>query len=335
MDLPFRWKLLGAVGLVLVLAAALVVVAYRTSSATRTATAQVGHTLRVLDLASDAQAGVLAMESAYRDFMVTGSDDGLLPYHTGSALYQARLGDLQAEVADDPTEGDAWREVDQRVVAWRSQVTEPTIQLRREVAAGRASLDDLAALDRAGEPARQFEAVRAAFAGAIQARERLLAEQTQAADEANAALQRLLIAGIVAAAVVGVGVAWLLTWHLTRPVALLARTARAIADGDLSRRVNLTRRDEVGQAAAAFDRMADRLERAIRQRESILRAAAEGILGVDPSGTITFANPAAARLTGRPVEELVGRALCEAVHRGPAMGGQHVAAGCPLGASLG
>ena len=164
---------------------------------------------------------------------------------SGSALYQARLGDLQAEVADDPAEGDAWREVDQRVVAWRSQVTEPTIQLRREVAAGRASLDDLAALDRTGEPARQFEAVRAAFAQAIQARERLLAEQTQAADEANAALQRLLIAGIVAAAVVGVGVAWLLTWHLTRPVALLARTARAIADGDLSRRVNLTRRDEV------------------------------------------------------------------------------------------
>ena len=140
MDLPFRWKLLGAVGLVLVLAAALVVAAYRTSVATRTATAQVGHTLRVLDLASDAQAGVLAMESAYRAFVVTGSDDGLVPYRTRSSFYQARLGDLQAEVADNPAEGDAWREVDQRVVSWRSQVTEPTIQLRREVAAGRAPL---------------------------------------------------------------------------------------------------------------------------------------------------------------------------------------------------
>jgi CHASE3 domain sensor protein len=247
-DLPFRWKLLGTVGLVLVLTAALVVAAYRTAAATRAAAAQVGHTLRVLDLASEAQAGVLAMESAYRAFVVTGSDDGLVPYSTGSSLYQARLGDLRAEVADDPPEDDAWREVDQRVLTWRSQVTEPTIQLRREVAAGRASLDDLAALDRTGEPARQFEAVRAAFAGAIQARERLLAEQTQAADEANAALQRLLIAGILAAAVVGVGVAWLLAWHLTRPVALLARTARGIADGDLSRRVNLGRRDEVGLA---------------------------------------------------------------------------------------
>jgi PAS domain S-box-containing protein len=334
-NLPFRWKLLGAIGLVLVLAAALVVVAYRTSVATRRAAAQVGHTLRVLDLASDAQAGVLAMDSAYRDFVVTGSDDGLVPYGTGSALYQARLGDLQAEVADDPAEDDAWRAVDQRVVSWRSQVTEPTIQLRRDVAAGRASLDDLAALDRTGEPTRQFEAVRAAFAQAITARERLLAEQTQAADEANAALQRLLIAGIVAAAAVGVGVAWLLAWHLTRPVALLARTARAIADGDLSRRVKLARRDEVGLAAEAFDRMADSLERAIRQRESILRAAAEGILGVDPSGTITFANPAAARLTGRAVEDLVGRPLCDAVHRRLAEGGQHVAADCPLRASLG
>jgi PAS domain S-box-containing protein len=46
----------------------------------------------------------------------------------------------------------------------------------------------------------------------------------------------------------------------------------------------------------------------MRQRnELILGAAADGIFGVDAEGCVTFANPAASRMLGRPLEDLIGR----------------------------
>ncbi|MCL5269913.1 MAG: PAS domain S-box protein, partial [bacterium] len=47
-------------------------------------------------------------------------------------------------------------------------------------------------------------------------------------------------------------------------------------------------------------------ERLIRQQDLILNSAGEGIFGVDLDGRITFANPAAARMLNRAIEELIG-----------------------------
>ena len=53
-----------------------------------------------------------------------------------------------------------------------------------------------------------------------------------------------------------------------------------------------------------------RLNEANRRRiESILDSAGDGICGLDALGQITFANPAAARITGYAASELVGRSL--------------------------
>ena len=57
-----------------------------------------------------------------------------------------------------------------------------------------------------------------------------------------------------------------------------------------------------------------RLERANRQNEALLNSAADGIFGLDLSGTVTFANPAASSLTGHPVEQILGRHHHALVH---------------------
>jgi signal transduction histidine kinase len=69
--------------------------------------------------------------------------------------------------------------------------------------------------------------------------------------------------------------------------------------------------------ALARSRAAELAERARALRESeeqqhlILATAGEGIIGVDGAGLVTFANPAAAALTGHPAGALVGRPLGE------------------------
>jgi heavy metal sensor kinase len=60
--------------------------------------------------------------------------------------------------------------------------------------------------------------------------------------------------------------AWLANRAL-RPVAQIARTAQSIGEGDLSRRINLGTRDELGELSAAFDSMLDRLEAAFERQK--------------------------------------------------------------------
>ncbi|GCE24243.1 sensor histidine kinase [Dictyobacter kobayashii] len=64
-----------------------------------------------------------------------------------------------------------------------------------------------------------------------------------------------------------IGGYWLAS-RVIRPVQTITRTAREMSETDLHRRLNLHRRDELGELAATFDRMLDRLERAFaRQRQ--------------------------------------------------------------------
>jgi signal transduction histidine kinase len=76
------------------------------------------------------------------------------------------------------------------------------------------------------------------------------------------------------AGLVGIGVAVILslmvTHRLTTPLRHLTTVARRIASGDLSQRVRLRSRDEVGELAFAFDTMAESLERKERDRRQLL-----------------------------------------------------------------
>ncbi|MCI0366114.1 MAG: ATP-binding protein [Phycisphaerales bacterium] len=59
------------------------------------------------------------------------------------------------------------------------------------------------------------------------------------------------------------------------------------------------------------------LQKLQRRNEHILNSAGEGIYGLDLQGKTTFVNPAAAKLTGWKVDELVGKLEHEVFHRVP------------------
>ena len=65
------------------------------------------------------------------------------------------------------------------------------------------------------------------------------------------------------AVVLAAAVGWLISLRLTRPLLDLTRVTERMASGDLSTRADVRRRDEVGQLAAAFNEMAQRVERTV------------------------------------------------------------------------
>ncbi len=74
-----------------------------------------------------------------------------------------------------------------------------------------------------------------------------------------------LVAGAGATVLALLVAAW-----LARPIARLRRTATAMAEGDLSARAGLQRRDEIGELGQAFDRMAAAVEQLDRVRSDFV-----------------------------------------------------------------
>jgi two-component system sensor histidine kinase BaeS len=119
--------------------------------------------------------------------------------------------------------------------------------------------------------------------------------------EGEATLRRvqraIIIAGLSAGGLALV-VAGVLSWGLVRPLQRLKSAAEGIARGDLSQRVPVSSKDEVGELAATFNHMATELERAenlrrnmtadvaheLRTPLSVVRGKLEGVLdGVYPA----------------------------------------------------
>ena len=92
---------------------------------------------------------------------------------------------------------------------------------------------------------------------------------------------------------------------------------------------------EGGSEAVAEPQHVERLFHDIeRENQLILRAAGEGIYGVNTEGRTTFLNPAAERLLGWTAEELVGREMHAAVHHSHADGSHYPNERCPIYAAF-
>lgn len=110
---------------------------------------------------------------------------------------------------------------------------------------------------------------------------------------------------------------------VTRPLAHFVRVTRAIGEGDLNRRVAITRGDEIGQLAATFDQMVQRIadsetenarlyEEAQVQRDrltQIFDSANEAIISSDSDGNIISWNKSAHAIFGYSEEEVLGKPL--------------------------
>ncbi len=94
-----------------------------------------------------------------------------------------------------------------------------------------------------------------------------------------AKVRRRLYLYSLAAAALALGVGILLARHITRPVAQLAALARGVVEGDLTTRVHVHTRDEIGMLGNVFHLMVDRLRVSHRSMTDVLVRALEARRG--------------------------------------------------------
>lgn len=92
--------------------------------------------------------------------------------------------------------------------------------------------------------------------------------------------------------------------------------------------------DHMRSGLAAWQRVERVFQDIERENQLILRAAGEGIYGVNAEGKTTFVNPAAERMLGWSAEELVGRAIHPIMHHSHADGSHYPDHDCPIYAAF-
>ncbi|MGD0794182.1 MAG: ATP-binding protein [Dehalococcoidales bacterium] len=131
---------------------------------------------------------------------------------------------------------------------------------------------------------------------------------------------RTIILATIIIAVLAALAAWLIARTTTRPIRELTRASKKIAGGQLEQKITITRRDEIGQLAAAFNEMSSNLKTTMEaistektKLANILANMADGVIMTDREGNILLTNPAAKRLFGFQEADAVNRPLIEVV----------------------
>ena len=119
---------------------------------------------------------------------------------------------------------------------------------------------------------------------------------------------------------------------ITGPIQQLAEGTRKVAAGDLSFRVQVKADDEIGMLVDSFNKMTGdlsksktdltqayeelqrsnvELDRRRGYMETVLETIAAGVLSLDAEGRVNTVNHAAARMLGRPLEQILQRPYAE------------------------
>lgn len=110
----------------------------------------------------------------------------------------------------------------------------------------------------------------------------VLSSRTLTETVAATSRNRLLATGF--ALVIALLVAVALVWRFTAPINRLASATRRVATGDLTVRLNLTRKDEIGQLADRFDQMVAQLQEMKELEERLNQAERAAVIGRLASG---------------------------------------------------
>lgn len=73
------------------------------------------------------------METGMRGYLLAGEDGFLDPYTNGYKAFKKEVAELKETVSDNPAQVTLLTEIEQNIGEWVNNVTEPTIQLRRDI----------------------------------------------------------------------------------------------------------------------------------------------------------------------------------------------------------
>jgi methyl-accepting chemotaxis protein len=276
-------RLYAAFAAVIAVLVLLVTISYRNMAALDEANAMNVHTYEVMAEAEGMLEALINIETGQRGFSLTGNEASLEPLTLGERQFAAHLAAARSLTADNAAQQQRLARLDEARQEWMRVAIAPAIAQRKAVAAGNGTLDEVAGFERKGTGKAAMDAMRALLADIGSAEEQLLKGRKALSADVQARTSMFLVGGGVFAVAAAAAIAWLLSGSITRPLARAVDLAQRVARGDLTTRIEVKSRDEIGALLAALGEM---------------NRALAGIVGAVRQGTDAIATASAEIATG-------------------------------------
>ncbi len=257
-DASVRTKILGAFGVVLffmVVVGVLVLVQAGRIDGLQRQNASADSLTAAADQLDEAMTDEV---SAFRSYLLSGDASDLQSYRTADDAFGSAISAAH-EIVQDPAQSRQLDELQRAHDAWTSEVAEPGIALRTRTG---LTNDTVGAFFR-GAPRGTADRTMAALSS-FEARRQEAADRLSTDLEASLRRIRLVIIALtLLAAVLGGAVAVWAARMIARPLSRAVDFAAAVAAGDLTTRIPVESRDEIGRLAETMNRMAEDLHDAV------------------------------------------------------------------------
>lgn len=207
---------------------------------------------------------VVDMETGQRGFCITQKEEFLEPYNNAHGKFSKLLETEKALVSDNPSQIKTLERIDGLVGQWQEQAAIPEIAKARKIATcGKDTnghhecLRDVAALLEAGTGKDLIDKVRAEFNSFIKMEEELTAQRYAAARQTTLHTKNITLLLVVFSVIFGTTVAVLSIRTIISSIGKLLNGTKIIGAGDLTHRIEIKSKDEIGELAVAFNQMVD------------------------------------------------------------------------------
>ena len=266
--------------------------------------------LLILQISKD----VIDSETGQRGFLLAGEDRFLEPYYTGQIEFIRHFKELDKLLQGDKTNQIRLSEVKKLYGEWMVKAARPEIQARIEYEKNPRSMDDIANLLAAGTGKKIIDELRKKIDkftdNLTRDIEQKLAESERKATVSNVISFSVSITGILLSLILAVVIGRM----IMAPINALINGTNIVGKGDLTHRIKVRSKDELGVLADSFNKMTEKLSHSLNtlaesetRIRTILDAAPDGIITISAKGVIKSFNFAAEKMFGYNAPEIVGK----------------------------
>ena len=197
----------------------------------------VEHTYEVIIQANDILASAVDMETGMRGYLLSGKEEFLDPYKGGRERFAKQVVELKKTVSDNPDQVKLLGEIEENIAAWQRDVTEPNIQLRREIGHAR-TMDDMADLVGEAKGKVYFDGFRKLMADFSSEEENLMQQRQAENAQRVKNMYNIVIVCTVVAIILGIllslGITKSIMAQLGSDPARIQEISNEIANGNLA-----------------------------------------------------------------------------------------------------
>lgn len=249
------------------------------------------------------------METGQRGFLLTGKDASLEPYINGNKSLKVNLNKLRIIAANAGVSKKDIQLVDDRVNAWVEKAANPEIEARREMNQFNMTIDDAANMMQNGPGKKIMDALRVTLNQIIAAEEVLIGVRSKEQQSTSSFAISFTVIGTLIAIALGAVTAFFIIQGILTPLKATNTMLKDIAegDGDLTVRIPVNTKDEIGELGNNFNAFVEKLQNIISEiagATSQLATSAEEMAAVTEQTSAGVANQ-------KQETELVATAITE------------------------